>query len=303
MTTSSGALSKAQVLGLYKIFNSTNPKLNTYWDKVMNVSTSKRGYEEAMQSTALTYAPVKPEGVQASSEDIKQSFVTRTQHKTFAKVFKVTREAYDDNLYKSEMGIAGLADMKMMRDAFLRTKDRYVANMFNNGESSSVTYGDGQPMFSASHPSEVGAVQSNLSSYTTFSEAATNQAFIRVMRTKSLEGTELPLGITKVMVAPEQRFEAERVFYSQLRPGTGNNDTNVFYEKADIIVNPYLTYSNGFTFFTDYRDDALTLFERQNRDMRELPMEDDDVYRFYCSERYSSTLFDFRKVYGTVGVG
>lgn len=303
MTVSSGQLPKAQVYGLFDIFNSTNEKMATYYDKFMHVDkSSKRGYEEAMQTTALTYAPVKPEGVQASSEDIKQSFVTRADFSTYAKVFKITKEAYEDNLYKDKIGIAGLADMRMMRDSFIRTKDKYVAGLFDNGQNSAVVYGDGQPMFSASHPSEVGPVQSNLSPYTTFGEAAVNDAFIKAKRTKSLEGNVMPLSQMKVMLPPEQEYDAERIFRSVLRAGTSNNDVNVFKDKVDIIINPYLQQTTGFCFFTDYKDDALTLFERQQREMRELPMEDDNVYRFMCDERYVATLFDFRKVYGSVGI-
>lgn len=303
MTTASGALPKAQVYGLFDIFNSTNEKMATYYDKFMHIDKgSKRGYEEGMQTTALTYAPIKPEGVQASSEDIKQSFVTRADFFTVAKVFKITKEAYEDNLYKEKIGIAGLADMRMMRDSFIRTKDKYVAGLFDNGQNSAVVYGDGQPMFSAAHPSEVGPAQSNLSAYTVFGEAAVQDAFIKAKRTKSLEGNVLPLSQTMIMLPPEQQYDAERIFRSVLRAGTSNNDVNVFKDKVDIVINPYLQQTTGFTFFTDYKDDALTLFERQQREMRELPMEDDNVYRFMCDERYVATLFDFRKVFGTVGI-
>lgn len=303
MTVSSGQLPKAQVYGLYEIFNSTNEEMDTYYDKVYHIDkNSKRGYEEGMQTTALTYAPIKPEGVQASSEDIKQSFVTRADFSTYAKVFKITKEAYDDNLYKEKIGIAGMGDMRMMRDSFIRTKDKYAASLFDNGQNSAVVYGDGQSMFSAAHPSEVGPAQSNLSSYTVFGEAAVQDAFIKAKRTKSLEGNVLPLTQLKVQIPPEQEYDAERIFRSILRAGTSNNDVNVFKDKVDVVINPYLQQTTGFCFFTNYNKESLVLFERQQREARELPMEDDNVYRFMCDERYIATMFDFRIVYGTVGL-
>jgi len=50
-------------------------------------------------------------------------------------VFKITKEAFDDNLYKSQIGLQGTADMKLLRDAFDRTKEFEAASVFNNAQS------------------------------------------------------------------------------------------------------------------------------------------------------------------------
>lgn len=297
MTTTSGNLSKMQTYGLFKVFNSNSAKIEPLHQKMYSINPSERGYEEAVQSTALTLVPEKPEGVKATSEDIKQSFVTKKYHKTYSRVFKITQEALDDNLYKKDVG---LNDMALLRDAFARTKEFNAANVFNLGQSSGLTYGDGQPMLSASHPSEIGAVRSNLSAYSSLTEAAVEDAYINIERSKSLEGNVMPLKATKLLIAPNRRYEAQRIFNSALRTGTANNDSNVFKDSVEVIVNPYFSFNTGFVFLTDHDDKTLVMFERQAKQMKALPLEEDLVYRFICSERYSFVLFDFLKTYGNV---
>lgn len=298
MTTVSGNFNKAQTLGLYKVLNSNNAEIPSLHQKMFKIAKSERGYEESMQTTALTYVPVTPEGTKATSEDIKQSFVTRKYHQNYSRVFKITQQALDDNLYKKDIG---LSDMSLLRDAFLRTKEFNAANVFNLAQSSTLTYGDGQPMISATHPSEIGAARSNLGAIATLTEAAVEASYIAIERSKSLEGNVMPLRATKLLIAPENRYNAERIFKSQNRVGTGNNDMNAFRDSVEVVVNPFFTFTNGYVFLTNHTDDALVMFQRQARTMRELPVEEDLVYRWICNERYSFVLFDFLKAYGNVG--
>lgn len=156
------AISRAQLLkelvpGLNALFGLEYKRYQEEHKEIYETETSERSFEEETKLSGFGAAPVKKEGEAIAYDNAQEAWTARFNHETVAMGFSITEEAMEDNLYDS----LSSRYTKALARAMAYTKQVKAASILNNGFNAAVTYGDGQPLFSDSHPLVSGGTNSN----------------------------------------------------------------------------------------------------------------------------------------------
>jgi len=127
----------------------------------------------------------------------------------------------EDNLYDTfaKLRAKGLAR------AMANTKQVKAADVFNNGFNSSFTGGDGQQLFSASHPTIGDGSQSNTLGATDLSEASLESALITISKAKDDRGILIGLQTKSLHIPSDLAFTADQILNSTMSTTIGVNPT------------------------------------------------------------------------------
>lgn len=271
------------------------------WKQVFMTSNSDKAFEEDQLVTGFGGAVVKPEGTAITYDEASQGWTARYNHETIALAFNITEEAIEDNLYMQ----AGAKYVKALARSMQHTKEIKGASILNNGFDSNYAIGDGQPLFSASHPLAGGGTASNLlGTPADLAEASIESLLIQIRKTKDDRNIPVAIKPTDVIVPPDVEYIATRLLVSNYRTGTSNNDVSAIVSKSifgkDPKVITRLTDSNAWYIKTDCPD-GLKMFQRvsvQNK------MEQDfntGNFRYKARERYAFGVTDWRGIFGSAG--
>jgi len=292
---------KQLVPGLNAIFGTAYKSIDNEHTPLFDVEKSDRSFEEEVLQTGFGTAPVKTEGDQVFFDTASEAWTSRYTHETVAMAFAITEEAIEDNLY----GTTGKMKANAMGRAMANAKQVKAANVYNNGFSTSSLYagGDGQPLFSASHPTLAAGNQSNRVS-TDLSETALEAALINISLTRDDRGLLIGARAVSLHIPPQLQFVAHRILFSDLRVGTADNDTNAMKDMGlfskGYTVNHRFTDPNAWFIRTDVPN-GTKMFVRAP-----LATKDDVDFltgnmRYKARERYSFGWSDWRQWYGSSG--
>jgi hypothetical protein len=135
------------------------------------------------------------------------------------------------------------------------TKQVKAASVLNNGFSSSYVGGDGQPLFSASHPLVSGGTNSNRLTASDLNETSLEAAVIQIAGWTDERGLLIAAKPNKLIVPPSLMFTAKRLLDTELRVATADNDINALKAMGSIpggyTVNHFLTDTNAWFLTTD----------------------------------------------------
>lgn len=297
MTITRSLLPRAFRPGLYRTFGNSYTEHETEFNKLFDIVQSDKNYEETLEASALGLAPQKPESSGIAFDTIRQGGVNRADHISYALGFIVSREAIDDLMYEE----VGIKNTKSLARSMRVTKEKVAASLYDNATTAGVTYGDGQVLLSASHPTLAGN-QSNLLTGD-ISEASIEAGVIAINQLKNNRGIEIAGRVSKLVVPVSSMFEQQRILGSVLRVGTANNDINAIAAMGvvpEVHVNHYLTDQDSWFLRTDI--EGMKLFERTPLEFGQYPDNDTMNVKFYAYERYVPTCDDFRSIFGSVGV-
>lgn len=262
--------------------------------------TSDKAYEEEVEITGFGLAPVKPQGQQIFYDIEAQGSVSRFTHVAYALGYIVTYEELRDDLYE----VVSKRRAAQLAFSMRQTKENVLAGVYNLAFSGSALGADGQPLISASHPTLSGS-QSNLGTAADISEVAVEDLVIQVMQCQNNRGMRISALPMSLHVAPQNFFEANRIYNSVLQNDTANNAINVLRATGTfpkgIKVNHYFTSATAYFIRTNVPN-ALTYFERD-----EISFDQDNDFdtknaKAACYERYSGFWADWRGIYGNQGV-
>jgi phage major head subunit gpT-like protein len=215
--------------------------------------------------------------------------------------FSITEEAIEDNLYDS----LSSRYTKALARAMSYTKQVKAAAVLNNGWASTVTYGDGQPLFSTSHPLVSGGVNSNTpATQADLNETSLENAVIQIAAWTDERGLLIAAKPRKLIVPSALQFVATRLLETELRVGTNDNDINALKNNGSVpegyTINHWLTDTNGWFLTTDVPN-GLKHFVRT-------PMQtgmdgdfDTGNVRYKARERYSFGVSDPLGIFGSQG--
>lgn len=246
-----------EVTGKYK-------QIPRQYDKIFEYAKSEMAVERTVEARYLAYAQQKTEGgATAFDNNAGQRFTYNQEHIELGLGYAITRKAIDDNLYKTQFQPSNLGLM----ESFNQTKEIYGANILNTGNVYDPNVlGDGQPLFSTSHPvdgnvySNTPAVQADLN------EASLLSAMIAIRRGFVDQANLRMYARAKKLVIPaELEPIAIRLTQTELRPGTADNDVNAIRSTAGgltegYIVNDYLTSPYAWFLLTNIK--GLVYMER-----------------------------------------
>lgn len=262
--------------------------------------TSDKAYEEEVEITGFGLAPVKPQGQQIFYDIEAQGAVSRFTHVAYALGYIVTFEELRDDLYEtvSKRRAAQLAF------SMRQTKENVLAGVYNLAFSGSALGADGVSLISNAHPTMSGN-QSNLGTAADISELAVEDLVIQIMQCQNNRGMRISALPMVLLVAPQNFFEANRIYASVLQNDTANNAVNVLKATGTfpkgVKVNHYFTSATAYFIRTNVPN-ALTYFERD-----EISFDQDNDFdtknaKAACYERYSGFWADWRGIYGNQGV-
>ena len=303
MAINRASIAKQLLPGLNAVFGMEYGEVADEYSVLFEVENSDRAFEEEVLFTGFGTAPVKGEGAAVQFDNAQESYTARYTAETIALAFAVTEEAMEDNLYDTfaKLRARGLAR------SMANTKQTKAADVFNNGFNTSFTGGDGQPLFSASHPTVGDGNQSNLigsAGTVDLSEAALETALISIQTIKDDRGILVGGNAVSLHVAPGNQFTADRVLISPYQPNTADYNIYAINHQGMIpqgySVNKRFQDSDAFFIKTDVPN-GTKMFVRAPLATKMEPDFDTGNLRFKARERYSFGFSDWRGFFGSQG--
>lgn len=297
MPATTGQFSSLMAPGLRKVIFQELDETQQVYNKIFNVGTSNRKYEDDQQITGLGLVPEKPEGVAIEYSDPSESYSKRYTHTAYGLGIRITREMYKDDQY----GIAKRWAGALGRSANA-TIETQAMNIFNNGFTD--TGPDGSVLCVTTHTLKgTGGTSSNAPTAAADLSVASLEAGLTAFRNirddQNLRTTTRP---AILLVSPNDEFTALKIVQTPQEPFNANNTVNIISRRGlQVIVGDYLTDTDAWFLLGKPSDTQLNFL------WRERPWMDNDddfntkdlLYTIYF--RFSVGYSDWRGVYGTAG--
>jgi len=284
--------------GIQAIFGTTYQKLDKEYSRIFDVRKSTKAYEKVLEATGLGLAAVMPEGGSIIYDSPGQGPKSIFTHVTYGLGYIITREAEEDGQYQE----VAEANARALPWSMMTTKEIVHANILNRGFTAGYVGGDGQPLFSASHPT-VSGLQSNLLTPADLSETALEDALTVISTAKNSAGIPIALRSLRLITAPGNVFEATRILESDLQSNSQTNDVNAIKTLGlvpEIVLNHYLDDMDAWYLQTN-APDGLISYQRRAIDIEKDEDFDTENRKHKATERYSAGWGDWRSIYGNTG--
>ena len=301
------AISRAQLVkelepGLNALFGLEYKRYENQHAEIYNIESSDRAFEEEVMLSGFGNAQVKPEGQGISFDDAQETFTARYTNETIALAFAITEEAIEDNLYDR------LASRytKALARSMANTKQVKAVSPIIQGLPTTDNYdsGDGVSLFSTSHPTLNGVFSNTLDTQADLNETSLEQALIDIGEMTDERGLLVAAKGVKMIVPPENQFNAERLMKSQGRTGTADNDINAINSMGMIPqgyrVNNYLTDADSWYIITDVPNGMKMFVRTQLATAMEGDFDTGNV-RYKARERYVFGVSDPRGIFASEG--
>lgn len=260
--------------------------------------------ERLIEATGFGLARVKTESSPVTYDADGEGYATLATPSVLGLGYQVTREELEDNLYTE----VSMPRAEQLAFSMHTTIELIHANIFLNGFSGSYVYGDGQPLFSASHPTKSGS-QSNLpTTNADFSEASLEDMIKRVYLAQNSRGLQISLRPRKLILSAADMFNGTRVLESQLRTSTANNDINAIKQMGLIpegaVVNPYLGVEATQAWYMQtsvQKNKGMLSIWRRDPELERDNEFDTENCKAKVTARFTPSVADWRCVYGTPG--
>jgi hypothetical protein len=300
------AISRAQLLkellpGLNALFGLEYARYGEEHKEIFETETSERSFEEETKLSGFSAAPVKNEGSAIAYDNGQEVFTARYNHETIALGFSLTEEAIEDNLYDS----LSSRYTKSLARAMSYTKQTKGAAVLNNGFDTGFPGGDGVPLFSASHPTVSGGVNSNIpTTAADLNETSLEAAVIQIAAWVDERGLLIAAKPRKLVIAPSNMFVATRLLETDLRVGTADNDINALKSNGSIpegyTVNHFLTDPDAWFLKTDVPNGMKHFVRTPLANSMDGDFDTGNV-RYKSRERYSFGWSDPLGMFGSAG--
>ena len=301
------AISRSQLVkelepGLNALFGLEYKRYENQHAEIYNIESSDRAFEEEVMLSGFGNAQVKPEGQGISFDQAQETFTARYTHETMALAFAITEEAIEDNLYDRLASRYTKALARSMANA----KQVKAVNPLINGLPTTDGYdsGDGVSLFSTSHPTLNGVFSNTLDTQADLNETSLEQSLIDIGEMTDERGLLIAAKGVKMIIPPENQFNAERLTKSQGRTGTADNDINAINSMGMIPqgyrVNNYLTDADSWYLITDVPN-GMKMFVRAPLNTAMEGDFDTGNVRYKARERYSFGVSDPRGIFGVEG--
>jgi len=300
------AISRAQLVkelepGLNALFGLEYKRYENQHAEIYVQESSDCAFEEEVMLSGFANADVKGEGQGIAYDDAQETFTARYTNETIALAFAITEEAIEDNLYDR---IASRYTKALARSMSNAKEVKAVNPLINGLPSGSFKTGDAVTLFSTEHPTIAGVFSNTLTTAADLNETSMEQALIDIAAMTDERGLKIAAKGVKMIIPSNTQFTAERLFKSQGRVGTADNDINAVKSMGMIPqgyrVNNFLTDTDAWYIITDVPN-GMKMF---NRAPLTTAMEGDfdtGNVRYKARERYVFGCSDPRGIYGSPG--
>lgn len=259
-----------------------------------------RNYHEEVVLYGMTAAPELPDGTPVTYTSGGVLYVARYLYRVYGLAFALTKVLVEDGDHIS----IGQTYSRHLAQSMIETKETLAANILNNSFNTSYTGGDGVPLVSNSHPYNGGVYSNVLTTSAALSQTSLEQALIQIRLAFDDTGKRIHLMPKRLVIAPQNMFQAEVILKSVLRSGNANNDINPIISMgmldggAHIVTR--LTSSTAWWIQTDAPRGLQLLTRRALEKSMEGDFETDSM-RYKATERYVFGWTNPRCMYGTAG--
>ena len=295
---------KALWPGVYEFFGAEYDHHQKEYPLLFDVKPSEKNFEELVKTHGYGLVPVKNEGGSTSYTDHSQLWVRRGTHDAYALGYIVTKEELDDNQYTSK----SFDRASMLAFSAVQTKETVAAQVYNRATNTSYTGGDGKELLATDHPDAVGGTFSNeLSTAADLSEASLEDLSIDIETATDDVGNQIKLMPMRLIVPPQEGFNAERILKSTLQNDTANNAINALRSRGIIpeyTINHYLTDTDQWFVRTKGVRAGMCMFTRKGFPTPEFTRDNDfdtENAKAKCYFRFVCIWGDPRAVYGSPG--
>lgn len=285
------------------VFDGLYNELEAEWPQIYTKEKAlPRKFEDDSVLSGFGVAVEKGEGAPITYDMGGEVYQVRYLNKVYALAFALTEELLEDG---DHIGIARIYTEHLGR-AHRITEEIVHAQPLNNATNGAFLGGDGSPLLSTTHGLASGGTFSNtLATPANLSSAALEQLLIQARTAPDERGNKLikvkPL---RLIIAPDNEFNADRILNSTLRPGTANNDINAIRNRGylrDVVTLTQLANPNAYFIQTDAPRGLL----HKTRVKLDRKMEGDfetGSMRYKARQRFAVNYTDPRAVFGSVGV-
>ncbi len=285
--------------GFKQIFDDAFQEIPLVFPQIFNEETSGKQDEKVSGVSGFGLLVQTGEGDSVTYEDPVQMYDTTFTHLKYTKGFKVSEELVEDDQYNVIKGKPA-----QLARAARRTGENSAANVLNRAFNTSYVGGDAKPLASTLHPrSDGGSSQSNASA-TGITFTDTNFETGRIASRNQLDdkGMKIQVMPDTVVVPINLEKSANILIGSMQRPGTADNDVNVYANKYKMISWEYLTSTTAW-FLLDKRQSKLMFFWRIKPEFKQDTAFDTGMALFKTRTRFSNGFADWRGFWGSKGDG
>ena len=268
MSTFTGTAPELLEPWVTKIFFNEYTQVETMFDKVFNVKSSTRAFEDTFAVSGLGTFVMKPEGTPISYDDPVQSGRKRIVHSTYALGFRVTMEMMDDEQH----GIISQMPADLGNSA--RDHKEQLAWSLLNDAFTGTTYtgipeGDGtrRALCSTGHIrlKDGGTSSNRLNPDVAFSVSGLESALTNMRLTVDDSGRYIRIMPKMVLAHPNEEWNIAQIMESEKEPFTADNQINsVKSSRVGLtsMVVPYLSDTDNWFLMCDKSGHTLTWYNR-----------------------------------------
>ena len=259
-----------------------------------------RAYDEEPVMFGFQQAPEIPDGMPVTYQQGGILYQKRYLYKVYGLAYALTKVLIEDGDHIR----IGQIYAKHLAQSLIETKEILTANVLNRGFNPSFPGGDGVQLFAATHPIIGGTASNLLPVAAALSQTSLEDMLIQIRKAVDSTGKKINLRAEKLVVAPENSFQAEVLLNSVLRAGTADNDINPVKSASGLDLKPAmmtrLTSPTAWFITTNAERGLQIKMRRKMEKSMEGDFETDSV-RYKGTERYDVGYTDWRTAFGTPG--
>jgi hypothetical protein len=265
---------------------------------IFNVLTTDRDSEIHSATTAFGRLIQGSELGALDYEDPLKMYRTTYTPLKYQLGFKVSQELLEDDQHNIIRQMPGA----LAKTVVYSTED-IGADVFNNGFSTSYTsYGDGKPLFSTAHTRVDGGSNQSNAHTSSVTLGDTNLEVGRLALEKALndKGQIVNFKADTLIIPVDLRKTAMVLTQSSLRPGTANNDVNIYEGVFKVLAWRYITSTTAW-FLADSSNHQLNWFWRVRPEFKNDYNFDADAALYKVRIRCAVGWSDWRGIWGSQG--
>jgi phage major head subunit gpT-like protein len=284
--------------GLRKIYGDSYKDFSEEYSQIFEVDSSTMHQEKDQGLTGLGLVTEKSQGGGVDYSDALKGFAKTYTHTTYGLGFKITRELWEDALYRN---------IKQMPKALARsvrqTIEVIAAAHLNNAFNSSYTGGDSKELCATDHPLVGGGTGRNeLSTAADLDITSYEQMLIDLQTLTDDRSLKIAVMPKKMIIHPSNVFQAQMILKSSMLPDTANNNYNPAQGTmpGGYVALHWLTDEDAWFVQTD-APLGLTWFWRRRPEFTKDNDFDSENAKFKTTFRCSSGWTDWRGIFGSPG--
>jgi phage major head subunit gpT-like protein len=296
MVTGQGNLPELLWPGIAKIWANDYRRYKPLWKQMLILRKATKAFEKEQGVVGFGPAGQKDHGDSVAYVDLLQGYQREYVMLTYALGAIITRELMNDEQYNVINGVPS-----MLAESMRQAEEIAGASVFNLGFGTSMLAADGLSFFNSAHLNVRSGSQRNTpATASDLTQASLEQAFIDIMDWKDEADLRINLMPEKLLVAPTNRFVAEKILGTQKAVGSADNDKNPMNGSLSLIVNPFLTDPDAWFVLTNARAGA-TFYRRENAEISRDNEFDNDTLKTKTWGRFAVGVTDWRYGYASAG--